>query len=898
MYQSNQRLSYPLTIFVMLLFLIVGCQDRSAEQEGVEIRPPFPQIVIDATDKVMDPAFKQTANLKGGLSIDIPENAFVDKDGNVVTDSVTISVEHYASTAEIIASGIPMTYGEGGNISNFESAGMFKISGTSKSGPVYVREDKQVFVNYSSQTYGDFDLYFFDENEGGRLNKRGSWKRLTENQNSNLDSQQVVDLFRLQFDTTNYPELDVLSDIDWQLATSHHNPNADENQWVLSQKWASIQIAQPKYGIATTLLKTQVNHDDYLKSGAIVVTEDKSRIITSQKPITRVWDSNGQLLKEIDKVRDDYHPVEIFDDQYMIVEREGGDYLYDLNGNEICRIDKSYNRHIDSEKRRIVYNNFGEIGHIVIKDFKGQTIKDFQLENEGYVRYGGILTYFDVTPNGTLITNSIEGVQTYDLDGNLLNSLEGEYHSFSILEEGILILQEVAGTLTKWNYGSGEIVNTELSDFDLSTRRIERNIFFSDFQPLEETDYILIHEANAEYSKLWNHKLNKTIELPFRTFGYRRDFWSKGLFEGYDPVKQEYHLYDFVAQKDIIVIPGLQVCFNCDFANYPSEISPNHEFVLINEASYGRLYRMNGELVRDFKQLDSLTITSDFITDSTFFTLTSDNTFRIWNTEGEELSQRVLKNETSIYGWGYQDMVVTYTSILRSQKFHDLQGELLYTIPQGNFRRFMDSTTLLHLNHNQEAILSNSFELEPNMYQLILGNEGKSFVTYIYLSEQQLRQINRYLKFRTSRIDEEEDRRNQELQVRRSFRMSEFGIYNWDKLINNIGFSTIAAEFDFDTPLEYNDVRVFHITEIEGKVVIEYGKSGSNNFSFDKNSPNKLLAVLPGQKVALFSEDDFRQLDYQVIRNTGRHTFQMKVQPDSIQNLSQLTSLLSDTTPR
>ena len=81
----------------------------------------------------------------------------------VITDSVEIRVEMYTTASEIIASGIPMTYKEAGENYNFESAGMFNISGTSNGQEIFIQEGKSISANYESDVYGEFDFYHFEE---------------------------------------------------------------------------------------------------------------------------------------------------------------------------------------------------------------------------------------------------------------------------------------------------------------------------------------------------------------------------------------------------------------------------------------------------------------------------------------------------------------------------------------------------------------------------------------------------------------------------------------------------------------------------------------------------------------------------------------------------------------
>ena len=56
--------------------------------------------------------------------------------------------------------------------------------------------------------------------------------------------------------------------------------------------------------------------------------------------------------------------------------------------------------------------------------------------------------------------------------------------------------------------------------------------------------------------------------------------------------------------------------------------------------------------------------------------------------------------------------------------------------------------------------------------------------------------------------------------------------------------------------------------------------------SFDPNQKNKLLAILPGNRIATF--EDFESIDINKLKTSKKHLFQMRIREKAIENLSAL----------
>jgi len=104
-------------------------------------------------------------HLPSGTLIKIPANCFVDENGNNIKGDVDLSFEEFLSPGSIIASQINMKYDSAGKVSNFESAGMFRINAYKDSKEVFIAKNKSIGVDLAtSDTDKNFNAYYSTKN--------------------------------------------------------------------------------------------------------------------------------------------------------------------------------------------------------------------------------------------------------------------------------------------------------------------------------------------------------------------------------------------------------------------------------------------------------------------------------------------------------------------------------------------------------------------------------------------------------------------------------------------------------------------------------------------------------------------------------------------------------------
>ncbi len=176
--------------------------------------------------------------------------------------------------------------------------------------------------------------------------------------------------------------------------------------------------------------------------------------------------------------------------------------------------------------------------------------------------------------------------------------------------------------------------------------------------------------------------------------------------------------------------------------------------------------------------------------------------------------------------------------------------------------------------HNWVSIDIKPFDVENGKYELQLRGGDKQFNSIVkpVLKGKDLEKamaVYRDLAAKYNKIKEdlklETNRLAQEADLLRSFRINKFGVHNWDvwkspkRIICNADFQIDGIDTDV------NKVKVFLISG-EQRAVVRYSANDFNKFSFDPTTKNNVVAVLPGNKVAVFSHKQFRKMDSEDLR--------------------------------
>lgn len=135
----------------------------ASKSSAAFIRPPSQKISVPYASYKVNAARGGEIKHSTHSKIKVPAKAFINKEGADIVGDVEIRYREFHNQADIIASGIPMTYDSAGTQYHLESAGMFDIRGYQDGEPVFIRPGKPITVELASQQPADhYNQYVLD----------------------------------------------------------------------------------------------------------------------------------------------------------------------------------------------------------------------------------------------------------------------------------------------------------------------------------------------------------------------------------------------------------------------------------------------------------------------------------------------------------------------------------------------------------------------------------------------------------------------------------------------------------------------------------------------------------------------------------------------------------------
>ncbi len=136
-------------------------------------------------------------------------------------------------------------------------------------------------------------------------------------------------------------------------------------------------------------------------------------------------------------------------------------------------------------------------------------------------------------------------------------------------------------------------------------------------------------------------------------------------------------------------------------------------------------------------------------------------------------------------------------------------------------------------------------------------------------------------------------RRERQEAFLRTMKIANIGIHNYDLLMKRETAVPLVADFNIPG---YNEIKkevtVYMIT-LNGTAVIKLPRYSWDKFRFDPNEENTIVTVLPGDRIGLFTKEDFEAQEREMIASRGEdYTFNMTIQEGVIKSEEDLRGLL------
>jgi hypothetical protein len=134
--------------------------------------PPLPELDIPYQKFEIDPSQPNVLFSKMGAKINIPSDAFLDKDGNIIKGKVEVSFREFYNPLDFYLAGIPMDHNDNGIDKVLESGGMIELTAKSNKAELFVNPTSKIIVDLFSWTKSkDFNLYDLDKTTGKWIEK-------------------------------------------------------------------------------------------------------------------------------------------------------------------------------------------------------------------------------------------------------------------------------------------------------------------------------------------------------------------------------------------------------------------------------------------------------------------------------------------------------------------------------------------------------------------------------------------------------------------------------------------------------------------------------------------------------------------------------------------------------
>ena len=231
------------------------------------IDPPFANIDIPLQVYKVNAAEGGVLKFGENTEIHIPENAFLDKNGQAVKGKVKLGYRECNDPISTLISGLPMEL-EDGTGDYLQSAGMFEINAWQNNELLKPNPSSQISIKLrSGYDGGDYNLYNLDtaNRKWGQtaqgLDVEMVADQITETEpvlpkapKINFDKmakqagfvkpEKPVELdkekfqFRFKTDFSGQPEINIYNGVQWEFAGKRSSEDPTKNRWVLTARWS------------------------------------------------------------------------------------------------------------------------------------------------------------------------------------------------------------------------------------------------------------------------------------------------------------------------------------------------------------------------------------------------------------------------------------------------------------------------------------------------------------------------------------------------------------------------------------------------------------------------------------------------------------------------------------
>jgi WD40 repeat protein len=775
-------------------------------QKVSDVKPVFSNTDVAFKHLVVKTEVGANFKLPNGTKIQVPQDAFVDKNNKPIVGNVDLEYREFHNAAQILASGIPMTYDSAGVTHQFESAGMFEIRGFQDNEPIFIAKNKGINVDMASFVKGDdFRFYYLDQTNT-KNNVAYNVPFFTQAHAQTTTKNDTTDFAARAGNTSGY----------WKYLGINKSKNNEDK---ISKIDSAVEMFSQEYLANIAAEKAAIASEKAAENAKMAM----ENIVLNRKNSRAIRAENFFRLRfDIEK----YPELEPFES--MVWEYTG---------------EKNENKNPRSAK------NFW----IAEKKWRAMELTQKLFQPIALTGHPGDVNDAEFSPDGKfIVTAAGGGAKLWDKNGKLLHDLDGHpdiVKQADFSSDSKLILTVAGGLVNLWNT-EGKLLQTFGNNPDIISSAI-----FAD----NNTKVIV---STGGHTKIWNVKGNLIADIKSGDKETVGDFIKQTNTVTNNFVNEN---QDYVCKTDggnhiYILKPDVAESFYSRRRNVSTlsdvaykilknahqntilktNFSPDGKFLI--SSSKDNTIKV-WSVAEDFKLVTSMKMQELSRIPATLVAVAPDNQ-AILSIGNNPRNKNVFKDD-AVYLWKRI-----------TPKDANIYELTVYCKPEtkGEIEDFGDNisfSTTIYREQDEQQTQTSSQKLNPMLAKRI----------------QNLDQIiGQYEKALAERRKVEEVRLANEANLLRNYPVQNFGIHNWDRPFERENLLSITASFELDSAItktitQHNNVQIFFVTGENNTVVQRLSLKGKSYLRFPKtNVANQFVAVLPNNQVAIFSAEEFKDL--------------------------------------
>ncbi|OJJ23868.1 hypothetical protein BKI52_05830 [marine bacterium AO1-C] len=857
-----------------MLFNNTNTTTQTNDSQQIAYTSPFDKSALDVkfNEWEMDAEQAKVFKLKNGSNIHVPASAFVNKYGQPVKGKVAIKYREFHNAADIIASGIPMHYDSAGTRYHFESGGMFEIRGNQNGEPVYLANNKAIDVNVVSYNKDkNFNHYYLDE---GTPRPQGMFNQ----------AQIMPDLPFLKTQQTKQPQWKLIGKAKAQpIAPKTEKGNKEEQMAQSNAKKTPILIEAKKKEKEQFREKPLASNQDARKPAlessdnmnALNLSQDSTAAITDYFKLKFALDYEPEL-KRFEAVKWDF----VGNSPLYDPKNEGNTWVLKEPWHKVTLTKLPFGfKTLKAHSKPVTSAAYSANGKHILTRSSDRSARLFN-------RHGNLLKTFEgvkfaqLSKTGKyLLLAKDKQVDIWTLDGLTVKSLpQNNRIKLAVLsDDEKRIITTTREEVSKMIDLEGKVVKKFKEDFK-----------YASFSP--DGKYVATISDRDFSLKIWTSEGRYLHQLKgeYNTVIFSAD--SRHLLTSSD--RNAAQLWFF---EDSYFNTMLMTSFNHRAKVNTARFSNDGQSILTaSNDGRAKLWDISGKHLRSFK-IEKYKWVNDAVfspDDKMVLTAGSNGNAQIWNTKTGKLLHTLRGHGKAVNGAVFspdQQGILTYSDDFTVMIWdRSLNNEGIYAMDLSNigpryeeiFRKEMLKYTQRKIKQQPVKKALKRFFTIIKLYEtpIVSGDSVQTPSRQLADLNQQYTQDVANVKVEFKNIEEQDVKlQGKEAKWMHNFRVTRMGVCNIDR-IRRLLLDSEPVTFNAGVDLGDNYTfytRFYQVTGEQRTAIIRYEPQDLRRFAFSPKQDNQLVVILPGNKVAIFTPEQFEQINIKKLRRDRDYLFDL-----------------------